>query len=262
MKSRTAPLWIAALALVAMPAFAKNVATVNGTPVPQSRVDMIVKQLVASGKKDTPNLRGRVMNEVVLREALVQEAKKKGFHKLASVKDEIAMMSQSILINALRQDFLKKHPVTDADIKAEYNRLVKEHENDKEYRVRHILLDKESEAKSIIAKLKGGESFGDHAKQSKDVGTAKKGGDLGWAAPDRYVPPFAQEVTSLKKGQISESPVKTRFGYHVVKVDDVRAVEMPALAQVKPQLHQNLQAKRLQEFQQKIIDKAKIKPVK
>lgn len=250
------------MALVAMPAFAQNIATVNGKPVPQSRVDTVVRQLVAGGKEDTPYLRSRVSEQVIAREALAQEAKNKGMHKLDDVKGEIAMMTESILINAMRQDFLKKHPVTDADIKAEYDRLVKLRKDDKEYHAYHILVDEESEAKSIIAKLKSGGSFSDLAKQSKDAGSAKNGGDLGWASPNRFVKPFAEAVASMTKGKISDEPVKTRFGYHVIKLEDVRKAKVPTLEQAKMPILQRLQAQRLGEFEQKIVSRAKIAPIK
>ena len=262
MKSRSAPLWVAALALVAVPVFAKNVATVNGKPVSQSRVDVMVSQMVANGQKDTSNLRTQVTRELILREALAQEARRKGIHKRAAVKTEVELMTQTLLINKMQQDYLKKHPVTDAQVKAEYNRFVKEHKNDKEYRVRHILVDKEAEAKAIVAKLKGGASFAALAKKSKDTGSAKKGGDLGWSSAERYVPPFAIAVKSLKKGQLASIPTQTRFGFHVIKLDDVRKVKLPELAKVKPQIRQKLQKDSLHDFQKKIIEKANIKPVK
>lgn len=254
---KPAHLLVALFVSAALPAMAQNLAVVNGKPVPSSRADIMVKQMAAQGQQDTPELRAMVKDELINREILIQEADKLGLGTQADVKAQVEIARQSILIRALVADFLKKNPVKDADIKAEYDRF-RAQASDKEYHARHILVEKEDEAKAIIVKLKGGAKFEDLAKQSKDPGSAANGGDLDWAAPAAFVKPFSDAMISLQKGQLYETPVKTQFGYHVIKLDDVRTAKIPTLEEVKPQISEGLQQKKLQAFQQQLRAKAKI----
>lgn len=242
---------------IALPAFAQNIAVVNGKPVPSSRADAMVKQLAAQGQPDSPQLRAMVKEELINREILMQEADKRGITSSADVKNQVEIARQSIAIRALVQDYLKKNPVSDAEIKAEYDKY-KAQAGDKEYHARHILVDTEDQAKAIIAKLKAGAKFEDLAKQSKDPGSAANGGDLDWASPAQFVKPFSDAMTSLKKGEFTQTPVKTQYGYHVIKLEDVRDAKIPALEDVKPQIAESLQQKKLQAFQQELRSKAKI----
>jgi peptidyl-prolyl cis-trans isomerase C len=242
---------------IALPVMAQNLAVVNGKPVPSSRADVMIKQLAAQGQADSPQLRAMVKEELINREILMQEADKRGITSSPDVKNQVEIARQSIAIRALVQDYLKKNPVTDAEIKAEYDKF-KSQAGDKEYHARHILVEKEDEAKAIIAKLKAGAKFEDLAKQSKDPGSAANGGDLDWASPASFVKPFSDAMVALKKGQFTETPVKTQYGYHVIKLDDVRAAKIPTLEEVKPQIAESLQQKKLQAFQQELHSKAKI----
>jgi peptidyl-prolyl cis-trans isomerase C len=214
---------------VALPAFAQNLAVVNGKPVPSSRADAMIKQLASQGQPDSPQLRAMVKEELINREILIQEADKLGLSNSADVKNQVEIARQSIAIRALVQDYLKKNPVKDTEIQAEYDKF-KSQAGDKEYHARHILVDKEDEAKAIITKLKGGAKFEDLAKQSKDPGSAANGGDLDWASPASFVKPFSDAMVGLQKGQITETPVKTQYGYHVIKLEDVRTAKLPALS--------------------------------
>lgn len=254
---KPAHLLVALFVSAALPAMAQNLAVVNGKPVPSSRADIMIKQMAAQGQQDTPELRAMVKEELINREILIQEADKLGLGTNAEVKSQVEIARQSILIRALVADFLKKNPVKDADIKAEYDRF-RAQASDKEYHARHILVEKEEDAKAIIAKLKGGAKFEELAKQSKDPGSADNGGDLDWAAPAAFVKPFSDAMISLQKGQLYDTPVKTQFGYHVIKLDDVRAAKIPTLEEVKPQIAEGLQQKKLQGFQQQLRAKAKI----
>jgi peptidyl-prolyl cis-trans isomerase C len=257
MTSKPARLLAILLAVAALPVMAQNLATVNGKPVPSSRADAMIKQMATQGQQDTPQLRAMVKDELINREILIQQAEKEGLGNSPDVKNQIEIARQSIIIRALVTDYLKKHPVTDAEIKAEYDRF-KSQAGDKEYHARHILVDKEEDAKAIIAKLKAGAKFEDLAKQSKDTGSAANGGDLDWASPASFVKEFSTAMTGLKKGEITETPVKTQFGYHVIRLDDVRPAKIPTLEEVKPQIAESLQQKKLQAFQQELRAKAKI----
>lgn len=257
MTVKSARLLMLLVAAAALPVMAQNLAVVNGKPVPSSRADTMIKQLTAQGQPDTPQLREMVKQELINREILIQEADKRGLSSTPEVKNQVEIARQSIAIRALVQDYLKKNPVKDSDIQAEYDKF-KAQTGDKEYHARHILVDKEDDAKAIIAKLKGGAKFEELAKQSKDPGSANNGGDLDWASPASFVKPFSDAMVSLQKGHITETPIKTQFGYHVIKLEDVRAAKVPSLEEVKPQITESLQQKKLQAFQEDLRKKAKI----
>ncbi|MES2832141.1 MAG: peptidyl-prolyl cis-trans isomerase [Pseudomonadota bacterium] len=257
MTSLPARLLTVVLATAALPAMAQNLATVNGKPVPSARADLMIKQMAAQGQQDSPQLRAMVKEELINREVLLQEADKQNLATNAEVKSQIENARQNIIIRALVVEYLKKNPVSDADIKAEYDRF-KAQAGDKEYKARHILVEKEDDAKAIVAKLKGGAKFEDLAKQSKDTGSAANGGDLDWASPASFVKEFSTALTGLTKGQLTDAPVKTEFGYHVIRLDDVRAAKVPTLEEVKPQITEALQQKKLQAFRQELRNKAKV----
>jgi peptidyl-prolyl cis-trans isomerase C len=258
MTFKPARLLIALLAVVAVPVLAQNLAVVNGKPIPSSRVDAVVKQVVAQGQQpDSPELRELIKKDLIGREVLMQEAEKNGFGKDAAVKLQIENARQAIVLNALVNDYLTKNPVSDADIKAEYDRFTKQ-SGDKEYHVRHILLGTEAEAKDVIAKLKGGAKFEDLAKASKDTGSAGNGGDLDWATPSAFPKSFSDAFVGLQKGQFTETPAQTPNGFHVIKLDEVRAAKLPTLEEVKPQVAEALQQKKLHAYQDEMVKKAKI----
>ncbi|MBK4734570.1 peptidylprolyl isomerase [Noviherbaspirillum pedocola] len=257
MTLKPARLLVLLFATAALPAMAQNLAVVNGKPVPSSRADAMVKQMAAQGQQDTPQLRSMVKEELINREILMQEADRLGLAQSADVKNQLEMARQAIVIRALVADYVKKNPVSEADMKAEYDKY-KAQAGDKEYHARHILVDKEEDAKAIIAKLKGGAKFEDLAKQSKDPGSASKGGELDWASPNSFVKPFSDAMVGLQKGQITETPVHTQFGYHVIKLEDVRPAKVPSYEEVKPQIAEALQQQKLQAYQQELRKKAKI----
>jgi len=246
------------MAMAATPVFAQNLATVNGKPVPSSRADLMVKQITAQNNQpDTPDLRNAIKDELINREVLVQEAEKEGLGNSPDVKAQYDIARQSILIRALVANYVKKNPVSEDLVKTEYDKF-KSTAGDKEYHVRHILVESEAEANAIIAKLKSGTKFEELAKQSKDPGSANNGGDLSWATPVAFVKPFSDAMTQLKPGQYTETPVKTQFGYHVIRVDEVRAAKIPTMAELHDQIVQTLQERKLQAYQSELRAKAKV----
>lgn len=247
----------AVLVAIAPALWAQNAAVVNNKPIPKSKVDDFVKALVAQGRPDTPELRAAVRDELIARELFAQEAERKGLAKDPDVQRQIENMRQQILIQAVIRDYVKAHPITDAEIKAEYDKAIKQ-SAEKEYKARHILVEKEETAKQIIEQLKKGAKFEDLAKQSKDTGSAANGGDLDWNTPGTFVKEFSDAMVKLDKGKFTETPVKTQFGWHVIRLDDVRDVQPPPLDQVRPQIVQDLERKRIQQLQQELRAKAKI----
>lgn len=252
---------LAAACAVAVPAFAQNVATVNGKAITQNDLDQFVKLLVTQGATDSPQLREQVKQEMINRQIFVQAAEKDGIAKQTAVQTEIALAREGILVRALMADYLAKNPITDKTIQDEYNKVKQEQSGKQEYKVRHILVEDESTANDLLAQIKKDKKkFAELAKKnSKDPGSGAKGGELGWAAPTNYVKPFADTVSSLKKGQLADKPVKTQFGWHIIEVEDTRPVEFPPLEQVRPQLEEMLRQQALTKFQTQLREKATIK---
>ena len=242
----------------ALPALAQNVAIVNGKPVPKARVDALAAQVAKSGRPVSPDLLNQIKDEVIAREIFMQEAAKRGLDATDDYKTQMELARQTILIRELFADYQKKNPVTDADAKAEYDKFVAAN-GGKEYRARHILVEKEADAKAIIANLKKGAKFEDIAKkQSKDPGSGANGGDLDWANASSYVPEFSEAMTKLAKGQVTQVPVKSQFGFHVIRLDDVRDAQLPKFDDVKAQIQQQLQQQKLSQFQDELRTKAKV----
>ncbi|WGS48185.1 peptidylprolyl isomerase [Paraburkholderia sp. D15] len=251
-------LWVLLAAFAAAPAFAQNIAVVNGTPIPKARADALIDQLVHQGQQNTPQLQTAVREELVNREILMQEALRRGLPNRPDVKAQIAVAQQTVVLRALIEDFVKNNQPSDAEVTARYNALIKD-AGGKEYHLHHILVDNEQQAKDLIAKIKAGASFEDLAKQySKDPGSGKNGGDLDWSDPKAYVPEFADAATHLQKGQMTDTPVHTQFGWHIIRLDDTRAITPPPLEQVRPQIVQQIQQEKLQAFEENLRKNAKI----
>ena len=246
------------LALGTQAALAQNVAIVNGKAVPKSRLEALAQQVAKGGRPVTPEMQTQLREEVIAREVFMQEAEKQGLSSSEDFKSQMELARQTILIRALFTEYQKKNPVTDADLKAEYDKFAAAN-GGKEYKARHILVEKESDAKAIIASLKKGAKFEDIAKkQSKDAGSGAKGGDLDWANPGSYVPEFSEALVKLNKGQTTETPVKSQFGYHVIRLDDIRTAQLPEFEQLKPQIAQQMEQQKIAAFQQELRAKAKV----
>jgi peptidyl-prolyl cis-trans isomerase C len=248
----------ALLGALATPVMAQNLAIVNGKPIPKTRVDALAQQMARAGRPVTPEQQNQLKDEVVAREIFMQEATKLGLDATDDFRNQIELARQTILIRELFADFQKKNPVSDAEVKAEYDKFAAAN-GGKEYRARHILVEKEDEAKAIIVNLKKGAKFEDIAKKSsKDPGSGANGGDLDWANAGSYVPEFSAAMVKLGKGQMTDVPVKTQFGYHIIRVDDVREAKLPPFDQVKPQIAQQMQQQKLAKYQDELRGKAKV----
>ncbi len=249
---------VASTFAIALPALAQNAAVVNNKPIPQKRVDDFVEMLKQQGRPDSPELRAAVREELIARELFTQEAEKTGLARSADVQRQLDQAKQDILIRALVRDYMKKHPIKDEDIAAEYEKIKTQFSGEKEYRARHILVEKEDTARQIIADLKKGSKFEDLAKQSKDTGSAANGGDLDWNPPGTFVKEFSEAMVKLEKGKYTDAPIKSQFGFHVIRLDDVRDSKAPPIDQVKPQLQQEMERRQVQQLQQELRAKAKI----
>ncbi len=263
---RSASLFAALFLCISTPAWAQTAAqkapalkavTVNGKPIPKARLDFIAKQRAAQGQPDNEQARKAILDNLITQEVVAQEADRRGFLKSADVRAQLELVRQQVLVQAIVQEHLKTHPIKDEEMLAEYNK-VKALRGDKEYKLRHILVDKDSEANEIIAQLKKGTKFEDLAKQSKDPGSKDKGGDLDWNTPATFVKPFAEALAKLEKGKYTETPVQTQFGWHVIQLDDVRSMQFPAFDTVKQQLLARMQEQEVQKFVTELRSKAKI----
>ena len=232
------------------------VATVNGTALYQSSIDNFLKQAAMQNAPDTPEVRKQVLEELVGREIARQDAVKQGFNKRPEVKQQVENAETTIIISAYLQDFAKTHPVSDDLLKAEYDKI-KTQMGDKQYRARHILVKTEKEATDILAQLKKGAKFDKLAStKSLDQGSKVKGGDLDFNPPSRFVKPFADAMVALKKGETTKTPVQTQFGYHIIKLEDVK--DMPPFEEVKANLTPRVQQEQLRKHIDDLRAKAKI----
>lgn len=248
-------------ALFSANVLAQNAVIVNGKSIPKVQLDKLVQR---SGQPDSPQVRDQAREMLVTRELILQEADKRGVIQNEMVREQLEQARMGVLIAAVFEDFVDKEGVAEADLKAAYE-TVKLQYTGKEYHVEHILVEKESDAKAIIAQIKGGANFEDLAKaKSIDPGSAKNGGDLGWVSDKALVPEFSKAMVQLKNGQITDKPVKSQFGWHIIKMVDVRDVKAPSMEEIKDQLKQmimadkNWQKAKFSEMMQKLRAKAKI----
>ncbi|OWQ93401.1 peptidylprolyl isomerase [Roseateles aquatilis] len=248
---------VAVIGAVSLPAMAQNIAIVNGKPVPKARAELLISQIAKGGQPRSPEMEAKVKDEVVLREIFLQEAEKRGLNKTDDYKNQMELARQTMLIRELFNDYIKKNPVTDAEAKAEYDKF-KAQASGTEFHARHILVEKEEDAKALIKQLNGGAKFEDVAsKNSKDTGSAANGGDLGWSAPDAYVPEFSAALGKLKAGEMTQEPVKSQFGFHIIKLEETRDAQFPAFDDVKAQIAQRIQQQKVAQFQEELRTKAK-----
>lgn len=255
----SARLTVAALLVIAATGVtAQNLAIVNGKPVPTGRMDNLIREISKSGRPVTDEMKTQIKEEMILREIFVQEAERRGLAATPEYAGQMDLARQSVLIKALIEDQQKALAISEADVKAEYDRFAAQ-SGGKEYKARHILVDKEKDALDLIARIKKGAKFEDVAKKaSKDKGSAVNGGSLDWVNPDSLVKEFSEAMVKLGKGQMTQAPVKSQFGFHVIRLDDVRSQELPPLADLKPQIEQQLKQQKMAAFQDELRKKAKV----
>ena len=246
------------LSLGASAALAQNVAIVNGKAVPKARLEALTQQFQSTGRPITPEVQDQMRQHLIALEVFSQEADKLGLSSSDDFKAQMELARQNVLANQLIKDFEKKNAITDDLLKAEYDKFAAAN-GGKEIKARHILVDKEADAVAIIASLKKGGKFEDIAKKrSKDTGSGAKGGDLDWANPTSYVPEFSAALLKLNKGQLTDTPVKTQFGYHIIRVDDTRDIKLPTFDEVKPQIADQMKQDKRGNFQRDLLGKAKV----
>ena len=242
----------------AAPAATGPVATVNGVQIPRQRFDIVLRQQTARGAPDNEQVRAQLREALINNELLVQEANRSGIARKAEVLQAIDLTRQEVIANAVVAEYARTNPVSDADVQKEYDRA-RAQTGDREYKARHILVASEDDAKAVLADLKKGTKFEEIAqKRSLDEGTRPKGGDLDWNVPTNFDKAFSDAMVKLEKGKMTEAAVRTRFGFHIIQLDDVRAVSFPPLTQVRQQIQQRLVDQKIQTMVRELRAKAKI----
>ena len=272
------PIFAVALATLALPALAQApaarlptkepakaaaaskegpLATVNGVAIPRQRGEFLVRQQTARGAPDSEQLRAQVREVLINNEILMQEANRTGVARRAEVLQQLELARQEIIVNSFLGDYVSKNPVGDAEIQQEYERA-KQQTGTTEYQARHILVQSEDEAKRLIGDLRKGGKFEELAQKHSIDSTKDKGGDLGWNVPGVYDRTFADAMVKLEKGKMTEAPVHTRFGFHIIRLDDVRPVKIPPLSEVKPRIQQRLAQIKIEKLVGELRAKAKV----
>jgi peptidyl-prolyl cis-trans isomerase C len=242
----------------AAPAATGPVATVNGVQIPRQRFEIVLRQQTARGAPDNEQVRAQLREALINNELLVQEANRSGIARKAEVLQAIDLTRQEVIANAVVAEYARSNPVSDADIQKEYDRA-RAQTGDREYKARHILVSSEEDARTVLADLRKGTKFEEIAqKRSLDEGTRPKGGDLDWNVPGNFDKAFSDAMVKLEKGKMTDAPVRSRFGFHIIQLDDVRAVSFPPLNQVRQQIQQRLAEQKIQGLVRELRAKAKI----
>ena len=224
---------------------AERVATVNGKPLPKSEFELYVTNMNRqSGREVSEDQKGELLDQYISMQLAAEEAEKAGVDKDQKVRDQLALARVQVLVDAGLQKYLEAHPVQDSELRPEYDAQVAA--LPREYHARHILVDDQAAAEAITKELKGGADFAKvAAKRSKDS-SSKSGGDLGWFTLDTMVPPFANAVKAMQPGQLTEQPVQSQYGWHVIKLEETRATSAPPFDEVKDRVKMIVQRKKLQ----------------
>jgi peptidyl-prolyl cis-trans isomerase C len=233
-------------------------ATVNGVQIPSSLLEQNVNANVAQGQRDTPELRQLLKDELINREILAQESAKLGLDKTAEAKTQLAQMRQTLMVELLLNDLIKKNPITDVQIKAEYDKRVQALKNEQEYKVALIVTSSEEEAKALIAQIKKGESFEKIATEKSIDPSKSKGGQVGWVLPAQILPAISNVMVNLNKGALAVAPIRTQAGWNIIKVEDKRAYQAPSLNEAKNDIRQAFQQQQRAEFVKRLRDGAKV----
>ena len=232
--------------------------TVNGVTIPPSRFAIMTQQAAGQGQADNPQVQAQIKDNLIKGEVVAQEAMKAGMDKSPEVMDQLDFVKQQLLVRAYVADYMKKNPIKDEALKAEYNKA-KSAEGDKEYKAQHILVEDEKDAKNLIAQIKKGGNFDKLAKEkSKDAGSKDQGGKLEWTMPGNFVKPFSEAMVKLKKGEMTQEPVKTPYGYHIIKLEDTRGAKVPTFDEVKDKIRQSQQQAMMTKLLDDLRAKAKV----
>ncbi len=234
-----------------------SVATVNGEAISSETLDVFVEAVTGKKVAEIPaDQKSQMLDQLINMVLAAQAATKDGLQNDPAVKARVWLLSQQMLAQAGTEKYLKAHPVSESEVKAEYDAQVAH--MPMEYKARHILVETKEKADEIIKQLKGGADFAKLAAQDSKDPSGKSGGELGWFSLQTMVKPFADAVAALKKGEITPQPVQTQYGWHVIQLEDTRTPTPPEFDSVKQQVEQLAQRKKLQAYLDELRKAAKV----
>jgi peptidyl-prolyl cis-trans isomerase C len=235
----------------------ESVATVNGKAITKSEFDLYVANVGQQAGREIPaEQRAELLDQYIGMKLAAAEAEKAGVAKEKKVEDQLALARLNVVVDAGLQKYLEAHPVSDAELKPEYDAQVAQ--MPREYHARHILVEDKDTADAIVKQLKGGADFAKLAETKSKDSSNKSGGDLGWFTLDTMVKEFSEAVVKLEPGKITEVPVHSQFGWHVIKLEEARAPNAPAFDQVKDRVKMLVQRKKLQTYLEDLRKNAKV----
>lgn len=233
------------------------IATVNGTSITQKQLDTYLN--LRKQNKENPMPEDMVINGLISRELLVQDALKQKLEQQADFQTKIEDFRLQLLLETAIDQYMKQHPTSEEDLQKRYDDLISGMEKPKDFKAKHILVDSEEVAKKVIAELDAGKAFADLATQySIDKESASKGGSLDWVNPQEVSGAFAQALRTVKAGSYTKQPVKTEFGWHVIFVEETKEKAPPAFEQVRSQVATMVQNEKMQSYLTDLRKDAKI----
>ena len=243
----------------AAPAAPAPVATIDGTPISRLEYEIYLKSLLQGRPTTelTTEQRAQVLDELINMQLLASQGLKDGVEKDPDIASRLEVVRIRVLADSASQKYLKDKEPTDAELHAEYDTAIAAMDKT-EYHARHILVPSKELADQVIKKIKGGAKFEDVAKAQSTDGSKTNGGDLGWFTLTRMAKPFGDAVKTLKKGEMTQEPVQTQFGWHVIKLEDTRETAPPPFEQVKTQVNNGVVQKKLQAYVDTLKKTAKI----
>lgn len=235
-------------------------ATVNGAALSDGLLELLVSTNISQGAKDSPALRQMIKDELIGREVLAQEAQRLGLDKQPQAQLQMTLLRQNHLVELLLRDRLAKNPISDEALRADYDRQIKSLGDVSQYRISHIVLSSEADAREVLARAKKGEPFDKLAREKSIDASKSEGGSLGWLLPNQVMAAISNVMVNLDQGAVAAAPIQTPAGWHVLKVDEKRPFKAPSLEQSKDQIRQGLQQQQNTEFARKLREAAKIVP--
>ena len=233
------------------------VAVVNGKEISKSEFDLYVENVERQSKREIADAeKSQLLDQFISMQLAAEAASKEGIEKDAKVQDQLALARLNVLVDSGLQQWLEKNPVTDAELRPEYDAQVAQ--MPKEYHARHILVDDQAKAEAITKELKAGGDFAKSAQKNSKDPSGKNGGDLGWFTLETMVKPFSDAVAALQPGEMTDKPVQSQFGWHVIKLEESRVTSPPPFEEVKDRVKVLVQRKKLQKYLDDLRKNAKV----
>ena len=237
---------------------AGSMASVNGVAIPEALLTQNVNANLAQGQKDSPELRQVIKDELINREVLAQESARLGLDKTPDAQAQWAQVRQTFMVELLLNDLMKRNPITDAEVKAEFDRQIAAMSDSQQYKIGLIVLPTEEAAKAVLARLRKGENFAKLAGEQSIDPSKKDGGNVGWVLPGQILPAISNVMVNLNKGSLVAAPIQTPAGWNIIKLEDKRPFKAPTFDEAKNETRQMLAQKQRFEYVKKLREAAKV----